>query len=425
MMAAQIFCIGVNHETAPLAIREALACTPPAANPSLGSECPHISEWALLSTCNRVEVYAASDTTLEIAAPHELLITHFGDIGHDLEQHMYVLNGEQAANHLLRVASGLDSMVLGEAQILGQVKQSFTVALKQKSIGPILTALFRAALMAGKRVRSETAIGCNPASIPSVAISQAQSRLGSLHDSKILLIGAGAMAQTAVKALRARDYSHITIANRTLAHAQSLAAAWDGQAYGLDALPQVLVEADVVFAATHADRLLLAPEMLGEVMEQRGGRPMLLFDLAVPRDIDTRVDAIPGVSLIDLDRLRADLDESLTARRKEVPAAEAIIAEEAGRLDDELAEIAIRPVLVELRQRAEAIRRREVARTLRHLGDVDDETLQHINHLSQALVNQLLHEPTKRLRAEATGERPEEMADAVSELFNLNSPNGE
>lgn len=424
MRTAQIFCMGVNHETAPLAIREALACTPPIQQPLLGKHCPQIDEWALLTTCNRVEIYAAATADEVIDMPADILLAHFGDVGEKLRSHIYFYRDREAADHLLHVAAGLDSLVLGEPQILGQVNRAFYEAQEHGSTGPALTALFRAAVAAGKRVRSETDIGKNPASVPSVAINQACQRLGGLQDRDILLVGAGAMAHTAIKALRTRNYARIHVANRTIERASALVAPWGGTAFGLDQLPQALSQADIVFCATHAQRPLLTTELLYDVQAARQHRPLLLFDLAVPRDIDPRVERIPGVSLIDLDHLQADLDESIIARRREIPAAEAIIEQEMMRLEKEMAEIAMRPVIAGLRQKAEEIRQRELKRTLRYLGEVDEATRAHIDHLSHALVNQLLHEPTLRLRREATGEHPEKMCATVCDLFNLDLPEG-
>lgn len=422
MTPAQILCIGVNHDTAPLAVRESLACTPEQLAPLLEAQYPQVAEWVWISTCNRVELYAACVCEQALEKVSALFASLYGGSAADLEPHLYKLRDEEASRHLLRVSAGLDSLVLGEPQILGQVNRAFSEAQERGTVGPVLTALFRSALAAGKRVRNETAIGKNPASVPSVAINQARARMGSLKERGILLVGAGAMAQTAIKALRARDYRNINIANRTLARAQTLVEPWDGRAYSLDHLSTVLRTADVVISATHAEQPLLTVDMLAAVQERRAYRPLLLIDLAVPRDIDPAAADLRGISLLDIDRLRAELDESLVARRREVPAAEAIIEKEALRLRRQLAEVTVRPIITGLRQKAEAIRRRELARTMRHLGDLDQETLDHISHLSHALVNQLLHEPTQRLRLEAAGDRPDAITQAVRDLFNLHTP---
>jgi glutamyl-tRNA reductase len=419
MVPAQIYCIGVNHETAPLAVREGLACTPAFHDTILKEDYPQISEWVWISTCNRVELYAACFCELATGQLGDLFVELHGGKLEELQPYIYFLRNEEASSHLLHVAAGLNSLVLGEPQILGQVSRSFSHAQELGTTGPVLRALFRAALAAGKRVRNETEISKNPASVPSVAINQARDRLGSLKDKHILLLGAGAMARTAMKALTTRGYKHISVANRTPAHAQALVEPWNGRAYTLDELPDALETADVVFSATHAEHPLITTPMMAAVMEKRVQRPLMLFDLAVPRDIDPAVIELPGVSLIDMDRVQEELDESLIARRREVPAAEAILAEELDRLQVKLAELSIRPVISGLRQKAEAIRRRELERTMRHLGDVDQETLDHIQHLSRSLVNQLLHEPTKRLRQEARGEQPDAVSKVVRELFDL------
>ena len=419
MTTTRILCIGVNHETAPLAMRETLACMSPVTDPGLGHACPHIDEWVIVSTCNRVEIYVATSTTLPLDNARELLLTHFGASGSDLLPYVYVYEDEAAIDHLLRVAAGLDSLVLGEPQILGQVSRAFTQAQEQHTAGPVMRALFRTALAAGKRVRSETAIGQNPASVPSVAINQARLLLGSLRERTLLLVGAGAMAQTAIKALRAREYSNIRIANRTFSRAEALVEPWGGTAYELGDLSSAVAAADVVFCATDSQVPLLTADLVRGAMAGRTERPLLLFDLSVPRNIDPAAVLVDGVTLVDMDRLHADLDESLTARQAEVPAVEAILAGESAALQQRLAELAMRPVIADLRQKAEQIRRRELERALRNLGDVDEQTLAQLQHLSRALVNQLLHEPTRRLRQEATGERHQAVAEVVRALFNL------
>jgi glutamyl-tRNA reductase len=422
MLPDQIICIGVNHETAPVAVREELACLPPRFGSLITARIPQVHEWALISTCNRVELYVVAAAG-EDAAPAlvALFAEAHGNVPAALQHHLYLLRDDEAAGHLLRVAAGLDSLVLGEPQILGQVNRAFALAQEQGGAGPVLTAVFRAAISAGKRVRSETAIGQWPASVPSVAIAQAREALGGLVEREILLVGAGAMAHTAVKALRARGYEHVHVANRTRSRAAALVAAWGGTAYGLEELPQALRRADVVFCATHAGAPLITAGMVRQVMAERTERPLLLFDLAVPRDVEEAVGTLPDVCLVSLDDLQSTLDESLQQRQGAVPAAEAILAAEQLRLEGQLAELSVRPVIAGLRQKAEAIRCRELARALRRLDGLDEETLAQITHLSQTLVNQLLHEPTLRLRAEAVNGEPTYYATAVRDLFNLDA----
>ncbi len=422
MLTDQIVCIGVNHETAPVAVREDLACLPPHFGALLEARIPQAREWALISTCNRVELYVAAAPGAALAPRLAALFAEaHGSAPAALRHHLYLLSGDEATWHLLRVAAGLDSLVLGEPQILGQVNRAFVLAQEQGTIGPALSAVFRAAIRAGKRVRAETPISHSPASVPSVAIAQARDALGSLGDREILLLGAGAMAHTAVKALRARGYTRVHVANRTRERAAALVAPWGGTAYGLDELPAALRRADVVFCATHAAAPLITRAMARQAMGGRQDRPLLLFDLAVPRDIAPGVAGLPNVRVVNLDQLQDGLDESLQARQTAVPAAEAILADEWARLEGCLAELAIRPVIAGLRQKAEVIRRRELARALGRLDHIDDATLAQLTHLSRTLVNQLLHEPTVRLRAEASGEQPEFYATAVRDLFNLES----
>lgn len=424
MPDVRIFCIGVNHDTAPVAIRESLSCSTQDMQAIIATRCLDTCEWVWLSTCNRVELYLAVEESFP--NPRQQLVALFEELaglpGQLAAHHMYVHEDVEAANHLLRVAAGLDSLVLGEPQILGQVKTAYEQALQLEGPGPALKALFLAAITTGKRVRSETGISNNPASIPSVAINQAQALLGDLTEKSILVIGAGAMARVTIKALQARGIGRIAVANRTLERAADLVAPWSGEAYDLQALPAALAAADVVFSATYSPIPVVDRPLLSVVQDQRQQKPLLLFDLAIPRDIQPAVSEMPGVTLIDLDRLQAELDESLASRREAIPQVEAIIAEEDERLSARLGEVAIRPVIAGLRQKAESIRQRELARTMRYLGQLDQETFEHINHLTRALVNQLLHEPTTRLRKSAANGHSQEVATAVCTLFDLETP---
>lgn len=434
MQVSQIACLGLSHHTAPVELRERLTCSLVDLNhllPALGL--PHngqvpaskaIREIVVLSTCNRMEVYALLDTA--VPDPNAVLTNLLSQVhSTDLSQisdHLYYHHGIEVAEHLCRVAAGLDSMVLGEPQILGQVTEAYMSAIEARTIGPGLSALFQTAIRTGKRARTETSIGNNPASISSMAIAQAQHIIGDLGARHTLVIGLGEMGNLALKALRARGISSISVANRTKARAETVAAAWNGTAYGLDELPAALQHADVVISATAAPQPVLTRAMLEIACAQREPRPLVLLDIAVPRDIETAVSDLPCVHLYDVDDLQESLDEALAARQAEIPHVEAIIRDEVCLFDQELRELTVQPVIIDLRQKAEAIRRRELERTLRYLRNADPQTLDHIHHLSRSLVNKLLHEPTRQLRAHAQDDDPDEFAAAVRELFGLEPP---
>jgi glutamyl-tRNA reductase len=327
--------------------------------------------------------------------------------------------GMAAAGHLARVAGGLESLALGEPQILGQVQGAFAAALEAGAIGPILGAVFRAAIRAGKRARTETPISTNPASVSSVAIALAQEVTGDLRRARILVIGLGEMGRLTLKTLRQRGVACIAVANRTRERAERIAAEAGYRAYGLDELPEALAEADVVFSSTAAADVVLPAALVGDVLARRGGRDLVLVDIAVPRDIEPAVRSLPGAHLFDIDDLRETLDSGLAARQRAVPAVEAIIDAELAELEAALQQQAVAPIIVALRRQAEAIRRHEVERSLRQLGEVDPAVRDQLQQLSQSLVTKLLHEPTLRLKERATRGEAAAYASTVRDLFGL------
>lgn len=430
MSARQIVCLGLSHRTAPLEVRERLRCSLidlgkllPMLDEGIVSDVGRfaaISEAVILSTCNRMELYAVVEPFEE---PRQLLVDLLANIhSADLQamgEQVYLYEGETAVSHLLQVTAGLDSLVLGEPQILGQVTDAYMAAVQAHTIGPMLDALFTAAIRSGKRVRTETAIGSNPASISSVAIALVKQIAGDLDDRQFLIIGSGEMARLALKALRARGLTRISVANRTRARAQTLAAESGSRVYGLDELPQALAAADVVISATGSPAPVLSSQTVAEVMKMRVERPLILIDIAVPRDIDPAARDIPGVHLFDVDDLQATLDESLDARKAEIPQVELILAGEQACLQLELRTLTVQPLIADLHQKAEAIRQRELERTLRHLGDVDAQTLDQLQHLTRSLVTKLLHEPTQQLRTQAANGTAVDYASTVRQLFGL------
>jgi len=416
MKIPPIVCLGVNHRTAPVEVRERLACT----LDQLLSAASPTGDLALLSTCNRLEIYvcSASDPAAVQDAVTTTLAQATGVAMADFAGHLYCSSGWDAVTHLLRVSTGLESLVLGEPQILGQVTGAFMQATEAGVLGHCLTQLFRAAIRAGKRARSETAISTNPASISSVALALAQQHAGDLRQQRVLVLGAGEMGRLALKSLHHRGAADVEVVNRTFAKAESTATAYGVTAFPLDRLSERLAQADVVIAATSASQPLLTRGLVAEAMAQRPDRPLLLVDLAVPRDIEPAVGDLPGVRLFDVDDLRGTLDDALGAREAEVPQVEAIITEEVAGLQNAYQEMTVRPLIVDLRRKAEQIRQREMERTLRNLGAIDDATLGHIQKLSQALVNQLLHKPTLYLKERAVNGETGKV-ESVREMFGL------
>jgi glutamyl-tRNA reductase len=336
-----------------------------------------------------------------------------------LEAYVYFLEGSEAVDHLLRVSAGLESLVLGEPQILGQVTESFMSGSNGEAFGPQLTALFRIAIRAGKRARSETAISSRPASIPSVAIAKAQEIAGDLRLRNPLVVGMGEMGRLALKSLQSRGVRRISVANRNREVAESFAEGCKGSAYGMAELARGLAESDVVISATAAPHIVIRPELVKQAMARRGNRPLVLVDIAVPRDIDPGVADIPGVHLFDMDDLNGSLDEALAARRQEVPKVEAILSEERAAFEEDLRQISVRPLIAGLYQKAEFIRQQELKRTLRSLDGIDLRTAEQIQLFSRSLVNKLLHHPTVRLKEVASNGEADVYADTVRHLFAL------
>jgi glutamyl-tRNA reductase len=427
----RIICLGLSHHTAPIELRERLNYPPQAVEAALArfadaaTRPAGLSELVILSTCNRLELYAAlpGSAADDIAAGHRALErfvaeTHAPPLD-ELSDRFYRLEGQAASEHLGRVACGLDSMILGEPQILGQVNDAHALAHARGAAGPILSALFRAAVHAGKRARAETAISRHPATLSSVAVRVAEQVAGPLPAQRVVIVGAGEMAQLAVEALHARGARRITVVNRTPARATTLADRWGGRGLPLDHLRHALADADVVVTATGAPHFIITAELVAEALAGRPQRPLLLMDIAVPRDVDPAARALPGVRYFDLDSLEAFLHDALAERQQAVPQVEAIAAGEMARFGDWLAARDVAPVIAGLHAKAEAIRRAEVDKTLRHLPNLTPAERQHIESLAEALVNKLLQAPTGRLKAEAGNGHAAEYAAAARALFGL------
>lgn len=423
----QILCLGLSHQTAPVELRERVnyhAGAQKAALARLG--CGHASrpseliELAILSTCNRLEFYAFTHTD-RFEPLHQFIGDTTGVPISELAPYFYRYKQDEAVFHLGRVASGLDSMILGEPQILGQVTEAYELGLSQRSIGPVLSTLFRYAIHTGKRARTETAISRNPASTSSVAVRLAEETVGSLSTTQTVVVGAGEMAELAVEALRLRGAQRITVVNRTHARAQQLADRWQATALTFENLPDALLDADIVITSTGAPHILIKLPLVEAVMQHRPDRPLAFIDIAVPRDVDPDVNRLPNVRCYDIDDLETRLTGSLAERQQEVPQVEAIIASEAEAFMAWLKSLEIMPVISDLRAKADGIRRAEVDKTLRQLKDLSEADRQRIEAMSEALVNKLLHDATLRLKAEAGNGHAAEYAAAIRHLFALSA----
>lgn len=415
----RLVCLGLSHRTAPVELRERIGALGPGA-----ARCPGVVEHAALETCYRVELYARLSSGVEDARNEliEALSSLHGVERELLSDHLYVHSGDDAVRHLCRVAAGLDSLVLGESEILGQVGDAFEAGTAERTVGPGLSLLFRTAITSGRRARSETAIGTNAATASSMALALAEGVLGDLRDKRALVVGAGRIGLQTIKVLAGRGVGQIAVVNRTHKRAVEIAERFGVAAHSLDELEDVLAWADVAVTATASETPVVRTEVVRRAISRREGRPLVVVDLAVPADVERSAGDVSDLRLFDVDDLRVGLDDAMSSRLREVPRVEEIIEEEVESFRRRYLELEVEPLVAALRLQAEEIREQEVERALRDLGDLDPATAERIEHLSRTLVKKLLHEPTVRLRERAGAGDSDEVADAVRELFGLTAP---
>jgi glutamyl-tRNA reductase len=419
-----LLALGVSHHTAPLALREKLALTEGKAAGVLNALVSQesISEAAALSTCNRTELYLVATGSVEAeTAGLGVLAREAGIPPTELLGPLYSLRAADAARHLYRVTAGLDSMILGEAEIQGQVKRAYELALVEGATGPILNRMFRGALAAGKRARTETAVGEKGVSIPSVAVELAQRNLGDLSARRVLLIGAGDTSELTARALAARGSDAVFIANRGYNRAISLAERYGGEAVRVDELPVQLAGADIVVSATNSPHHLIEGSELELLMGQRDGKPLLLIDLAVPRDIDPECREIEGVSLFDVDEVQAIVERNASGREAEARHAAGILDAELSRFERWLGSQEVMPTVAALRERAERIVAQVLAENATRWESLSATDRERMEQMTRAIVNRLLHEPTVRLKGLADREDAYLQVSALRELFGLDA----
>jgi len=414
--------IGVNHRTAPLGVLEAMTIGSDAVGKTLTAllSKEHVSEAVVLSTCNRTEVYAVAEKFHGGYADVRAVLAELAFLDpEDVADHLYVHHDSAAVAHLFEVVSGLDSAVLGEHEIQGQVKGAWERARREDAAGATLNLLFRHALEAGKRARSETGIGQGTASVSYAAVALAAQELASLEGRRAIVLGAGEMGASMVESLAGAGVAELTIANRTHDKAVALARSVGGRAIRFADLPAALVSADVVLTSTGASSVLLTRAEVEEAMAARQGRPLVLVDIAVPRDIDPSVAELDGVTVLDMDALSAFAERGLAERRREIDAVRAILDEELERYRAATSAREIAPVIVALREAAEAARLTELDRARARLGDLDEAQLAAIEKLTQGLVAKLLHQPTVALREAAGSAKGERLVQALRDLYDI------
>ena len=417
-MSQSIVLIGVNHKTAPIELRERIAISReelPEATRALAA-IPGVSECMIVSTCNRVEILAAvesPDTDL-IAFVHR----HFGLDPAILAPHIYEHRDQEAVRHLFRVAASLDSMVVGEPQILGQVKDAFAVARSSGTISGQLEHLLQSAFAAAKRVRTETAIGSNSVSIASVAVELARKIFGSLNGRTVFLVGAGKMSELAARHLVQQGAGAILVTNRTQERARQLAEPFNGRVIPFDQLYEAATEADIVISSTGAPHPIFRREHGQAFMHRRRNRPMFFIDIAVPRDVDPAMNKVDGVFVYDIDDLQAVAASHMAERSAQAGDAESLIAAEVERFHQRRRTVNVAPAIVTLQRQAEEIRQAELRRIQARLGPLSAEQLAAVEALTRGLVNKFLHPPMQALK-QAARENDAARLEALCDTWSL------
>jgi len=414
--------VGLNHRTVPLPVLERVT-VPPALVPKALRELAgreYLAEVALLSTCNRTEVYAlCTKFHPGVADASEFLAEQAGMETPDLAEHIYSYYDEAAIAHLFGVAAGVDSVILGEGQILGQVRDALKIAEEEGTAQQALARIFRHAIEVGKRSRAETGIGRGAVSLSSAAVALATERLGTLVEHRVLVLGAGEMGQGMASSLAGSGVAEVMVVGRGTERATELATRVGGRAIRIEQLPQALVAADLVLTSTGATDVIISHADVEVAMQRRFGRPLLIVDIAVPRDVDPGVAEIPGVTVLDMDDLKAFAESSMDRRRREVARVRRIISAELERLRSERTAREVAPLVSALRSRGEDIRLAELERFRSRLETVDPRTAEAIESLTRGIVAKLLHEPTVRVKEAAGSGKGELYADALSALFGL------
>jgi glutamyl-tRNA reductase len=422
----RLFVAGLSHRTAPIAVREQLVVDEDKLREILADLTGRgtCAEVMIVSTCNRVEVYGVAEV------PGEARGAAFRQLGAQrgiglptLEPLLYVKNGVEAVQHAFRVASSLDSMVLGEPQILGQVKDAFALAQSCRTVGPVLHSLMSQAFAVAKRVRSDTEVGRHAVSVSFAAVELARRIFDGLDGRSVLLVGAGEMGELAARHFQDHGTLPVYVANRTASRAQELARDLAGTAVPFQDLFSVMAQVDIVITSTAAPEPIITSADVAEALHGRRGRPLFFIDIAVPRNVEPAVNDISNVFVYDVDALRSVVDANLRERKREAQRAESLVEREVAKFSDRLRSLEVVPTIVSLREKLEEIRKAELTRTLTRLPGADDATRQALEALSQGIVNKILHAPTVKLRDSSKAGHGRRWIEVISELFGLGGKN--
>jgi glutamyl-tRNA reductase len=416
----EVILVGLNYRTAPVEIREKIAFPEEDLHHYLKAlkDLPSLTEGFILSTCNRVELYAATSSPEQgveeikgfLALQHHLSLPAFEDT-------LYILHGEELVRHVFRVASSLDSMVVGEPQILGQIKEAYRAAHAAKTTGTLLNKLLPQAFSVAKRVRTETSIGNRAVSVSFVAVALAKRIFAHLDGREVLIIGAGEMCELAAQHLVREGISKILVSNRTWERAVGLAARFHGEAIPFSELAHALLRADIVISSTDAPDFVVRRDMVASIIKRRKNHPLFFIDIAVPRDIDPQVNSIDNVYLYDIDDLQEVATANIKDRQQEALKAEAIVADAVEQFCRWYQALEVIPTIISLKEKMERIREKELGKTLISLPDLSARERQAIEALSQAIVNKILHDPITLLKRASRNSDGESYVDVVKKIF--------
>jgi glutamyl-tRNA reductase len=414
--------VGVNHKMTPVEIRERLAFSRGELEASLERlvSHPEVIENIILSTCNRVEIYArVRDTSKGVALLKDFICDYHNIPAGDLDNYFYSFQGEQAVEHLFRVSSSLDSMVLGEAQILGQVKEAYSTARSLRSTGMVLNQLFEKAFNVAKKVREETGIAERGVSISSAAVELARKIFEDLENRSVMLVGTGEMAELAAKNLISYGVKTVYVCSRTYERAETLAKTLNGCALDFDMFKEEMHKADIVITSTASPKFIIKKDMVEHAIHQRKNKPIFFIDIAVPRDIEPEVNDLENVYLYDIDDLQSVVSANVKEREKEAETAMELIQKEVTKFNNWVVSLDAVPTIVEIRNRAESIRKNELEKALSKMEPLSDQDKNTLNLMTQSVINKIFHKPTINLKKQTQSQEGHVYLKAIRHLFHL------
>ncbi|OGW49323.1 MAG: glutamyl-tRNA reductase [Nitrospirae bacterium RBG_19FT_COMBO_42_15] len=418
-----ILVVGLSHKTAPVEIREKISFSEKVLPDALHKlrQYPLVREGAILSTCNRVEVYSVVRDIEEGIAQVKKFFTDFHDSVNpkDIQPHLYVYSAEEAVKHIFRVASSLDSMVVGEPQILGQLKDAFEYSLSSEATGVVLNRLFKKAISVGKLIRTETGIAESAVSVSYAAVELSKKIFEHLEDKTVMLVGAGEMSELAARHLKNNGVRNVVVSTRTYQRALKLAKEFSGKPIKFEDFPNEMVHTDIVICSTGAPHYLIRYDMVEHIIHQRKNKPVFFIDISVPRNIDPEINKIDNIYLYDIDDLQSVVDANKKEREKEAEKAEEIINSEVVTFSNWFKTLEVVPTIVALKEKMEEIKKAEIERTVSKLKNITEEEKKSIESMATAIVNKIIHTPLIALKQETNSEDGALFIEAVRKLFNL------